>query len=105
MPAVPKRKHSKGRRDRRRSQDRLTAPILVPCPKCKAMKLPHYKCPNCGFYGSIDSSKPEKAETKPAAKKATASSAKSGAKSKAKTAKTVKSTKAKTTQKKNEATK
>lgn len=50
MPPHPKRKHSKGRRDRRRSQDALTATPVVPCANCGEMRLAHTVCPNCGFY-------------------------------------------------------
>ncbi len=50
MPAVPKRKTSKGRRDRRRSHHVLTLPAWVICPKCKEPMLPYHACPNCGAY-------------------------------------------------------
>lgn len=46
----PKRRHSKSRRDKRRTHDRLSLPSFVPCPQCRQMKLPHHICPNCGFY-------------------------------------------------------
>jgi len=48
--AVPKRKMSKSRRDKRRANWKLTAPHLVPCPQCHQPKLPHHVCPNCGYY-------------------------------------------------------
>ena len=50
MPPHPKRKHSKGRRDRRRSQDALAASNLVACSNCGSMRMPHTVCPKCGFY-------------------------------------------------------
>lgn len=50
MPPLPKRKLSKGRRDRRRSQDALTSVGLVQCSNCGEMRLPHTVCPNCGHY-------------------------------------------------------
>jgi large subunit ribosomal protein L32 len=50
MPPHPKRKLSKGRRDRRRSQDALQARNLVACSNCGSMRLPHKVCSNCGFY-------------------------------------------------------
>jgi large subunit ribosomal protein L32 len=50
MGPLPKRKHSKGRRDRRRSQDALVATNLVQCRNCGEMRLPHSVCPNCGHY-------------------------------------------------------
>lgn len=49
--AVPKRKHSKARRDKRRSNVwKLEAPTLMKCPKCGEFKLPHRVCKACGFY-------------------------------------------------------
>ncbi|MBN1618701.1 50S ribosomal protein L32 [Candidatus Dojkabacteria bacterium] len=53
MGALPKRKISKARRDRRRSQDKLKIPAMSICPKCKEVKRPHFKCPNCGHYGTL----------------------------------------------------
>ena len=40
MTPHPKRKHSKGRRDRRRTHDALTLPHLIACPNCKNMRPP-----------------------------------------------------------------
>jgi large subunit ribosomal protein L32 len=48
--ALPKRKTSKGRRDRRRSHLALPANQLVPCPQCHELRLPHHVCPSCGSY-------------------------------------------------------
>lgn len=50
MVPQPKRKLSKGRRDRRRSQDALQALNLVQCSNCGEMRLPHTVCPSCGQY-------------------------------------------------------
>lgn len=50
MAPQPKRKHSKGRRDRRRSQDALQAINLIQCSNCGEMRLPHTVCSNCGHY-------------------------------------------------------
>ncbi len=50
MGALPKRKTSKGRRDRRRSQDKLKPIALVECDTCGEMKRPHTMCGNCGTY-------------------------------------------------------
>jgi large subunit ribosomal protein L32 len=50
MVPQPKRKLSKGRRDRRRAQDALQAINLVQCSNCGEMRLPHTVCPNCGQY-------------------------------------------------------
>lgn len=49
--AVPKRKVSKARRDKRRSSVwKLDAPSLSKCTQCGDLKMPHRVCPNCGFY-------------------------------------------------------
>ncbi len=50
MTPLPKRKTSKGRRDRRRTHDALTARKLVYCTNCGEMRLPHHVCPYCGHY-------------------------------------------------------
>ncbi|HKI58730.1 MAG TPA: 50S ribosomal protein L32 [Trueperaceae bacterium] len=47
---VPKKRTSSSRRDKRRSHHALTAPNLVECPQCKAMKPQHVVCPECGSY-------------------------------------------------------
>ena len=49
MTPLPKRKVSKGRRDRRRAHDALKARNLVACPNCGEMRLPHHVCPSCGY--------------------------------------------------------
>ena len=48
--AVPKRRTSKAKRDKRRSHDSLTPPGMSVCPQCNAPKLPHRVCPSCGSY-------------------------------------------------------
>lgn len=50
MVPLPKRKLSKGRRDRRRAHDALQATTLVQCSQCGEMRLPHTVCPHCGYY-------------------------------------------------------
>jgi large subunit ribosomal protein L32 len=50
MGPLPKRKISKGRRNRRRAHDAIGTPNLVQCPNCKALRLPHRVCPACGHY-------------------------------------------------------
>ena len=50
--AVPKRKTSKARRDKRRNNLwKLTAPTLVKCANCGEYKRPHRLCAVCGYYG------------------------------------------------------
>ncbi|MGQ9628196.1 MAG: 50S ribosomal protein L32 [Anaerolineae bacterium] len=53
MGALPKRKVSKGRRDRRRSHHALKAPSLVLCPQCRTPRLPHRVCLSCGSYKGV----------------------------------------------------
>ena len=48
--AVPKRKTSKARRDKRRATHRLSAPILSTCPQCHRPVRSHHVCRHCGPY-------------------------------------------------------
>ena len=49
--AVPKRRVSKARRDKRRSNVwKLPLPGFSKCPQCGELKLSHRVCGNCGFY-------------------------------------------------------
>ena len=48
--AVPKRRHSKTRRDKRRTNWKLAVPALSNCPQCGATKRPHHVCAQCGHY-------------------------------------------------------
>lgn len=49
--AVPKRKTSKARKNKRRSNVwKLQAPALAKCSHCGASKAPHRVCGNCGYY-------------------------------------------------------
>jgi large subunit ribosomal protein L32 len=50
MTPHPKRKHSQGRRDRRRAHDALVPINLVTCSNCGEVRPPHTVCPNCGHY-------------------------------------------------------
>ena len=68
--AVPKRKVSKARRDKRRSSVwKLGAPALTECPQCHAMKAPHKACPECGYVNAELSVKDGKITVKAAAAK------------------------------------
>ena len=50
--AVPKRKVSKARRDKRRSSTwKLELPGMAKCPKCGEYVLSHRVCRHCGSYG------------------------------------------------------
>lgn len=54
MGALPKRKVSRIRRDRRRAHYlRLKMPHLVPCPQCNNLRLAHHVCLNCGTYNGV----------------------------------------------------
>ena len=47
----PKRKHSKARRDKRRSANsKVYGANLAICPQCKKARLPHRACQFCGYY-------------------------------------------------------
>jgi large subunit ribosomal protein L32 len=49
--AVPKKKVSKARRDKRRSSVwKLDAPALSRCTQCGEWKMPHRVCSACGYY-------------------------------------------------------
>lgn len=57
----PRRRHSKTRRDKRRTHDALTIPGLVECPNCKEKKQAHRVCPSCGQYDGREVVKVEEA--------------------------------------------
>ncbi len=48
--ANPKHKISRQRGRKRRTHQGLTATQSVPCRQCRAPKLPHRVCHNCGTY-------------------------------------------------------
>ena len=48
--AVPKRRTSKTRKNKRRSYMRLSMPGMVECPNCGEAKLAHRVCKECGSY-------------------------------------------------------
>jgi len=48
--AVPKKRTTKSRRDKRRLHIFLKKPTLSKCAKCGHLVLPHTVCPNCGYY-------------------------------------------------------
>jgi large subunit ribosomal protein L32 len=64
----PKRKHTRSRRDSRRSQNwKLERPSLSPCPNpdCKKMRPAHTVCPHCGFYKGRIAVMPKVEKAKP----------------------------------------
>ncbi|HJO30335.1 MAG TPA: 50S ribosomal protein L32 [Acidobacteriota bacterium] len=48
--ALPKKRHSRARRDRRRANDGLSVPGRSKCSNCDRDKTPHRVCPHCGYY-------------------------------------------------------
>ncbi|MCP4689161.1 MAG: 50S ribosomal protein L32 [Desulfobacterales bacterium] len=52
--AVPKRRTSKSRRDKRRTHQKIDGPTLTECPQCGEPRLPHHACPECGYYKDRD---------------------------------------------------
>ncbi len=48
--ALPKKKTSKARRNKRRAHWKLSAPEIVACPQCGEPKLSHHICKHCGYY-------------------------------------------------------
>ena len=49
--AVPKRKHSQARKNKRRSNVwKLEMPAFSKCTQCGQLKAPHMVCPHCGYY-------------------------------------------------------
>ncbi|SDN24625.1 50S ribosomal protein L32 [Alkalicoccus daliensis] len=52
--AVPFRKTSKTRKNKRRTHIKLRVPGMVECPECGEMKLSHRVCKACGTYKGRD---------------------------------------------------
>ncbi len=48
--ALPKRRHSKTRRDKKRTHKKLKEPTLSKCSQCGKPKLSHRVCLSCGYY-------------------------------------------------------
>ena len=48
--AVPKRRTSKSRRDKRRTHKKLIAVNALSCPNCGQPVLSHRVCRHCGHY-------------------------------------------------------
>ena len=49
--ALPKQKTSPGRRNKRRSHQRINMKSLGACKNCGAIHVSHHICDTCGFYG------------------------------------------------------
>jgi large subunit ribosomal protein L32 len=52
--AVPKRKHSRSRRDKKRANWKLKTKAMAKCNHCMQPIIPHRICPNCGYYGGVE---------------------------------------------------
>lgn len=52
--AVPKRRTSSTRRDKRRSHLAIVLVKPVTCTHCKQPKMAHRICPNCGYYAGVE---------------------------------------------------
>ena len=50
MGAVPRKKLTRARKGRRIASYRLSPLYPALCSRCRAAKLPHVVCPQCGFY-------------------------------------------------------
>jgi large subunit ribosomal protein L32 len=48
--SVPKQRHTKQRRDRKRKRFAIKPKETQKCSKCGSLKLSHQVCPNCGYY-------------------------------------------------------
>lgn len=48
--AVPKRKKSKSKRNKRRIHQKVAVPNRINCHQCGDAMLSHHACPNCGTY-------------------------------------------------------
>jgi len=57
--AVPKKRTSKMKRDKRRTHDKISPTRSVECPQCSEPKLHHRVCKSCGYYRGVDVIPPE----------------------------------------------
>ena len=48
--AVPKKRTSSARRDKRRATHKIGTPALKRCPRCHSPQRPHRVCQVCGTY-------------------------------------------------------
>lgn len=48
--AVPKRRTSTTRKNKRRTHKKLAVPGMIECDNCGEYKLSHRVCPECGTY-------------------------------------------------------
>lgn len=48
--SVPKQRHTKGRRNRRRANIKINPKKFITCSQCKKNIKRHSACPYCGYY-------------------------------------------------------
>lgn len=48
--AVPKRRTSKARKNKRRTHFKLEVPGMSACTECGELRKSHHVCPSCGKY-------------------------------------------------------
>lgn len=63
--AVPKKKQSHSRTNKRRSTHKAAAPTYNECPQCHSPRLPHRVCPQCGYYAGREAVKPAAPKEQP----------------------------------------
>ena len=59
MPHEPKRRHSTGRKGKRRASIKLAVVGLIACPNCQRMTVAHKVCKFCGYYKGVQVVKKE----------------------------------------------
>jgi len=57
--AVPKKRTSRARRDKRRATHAPSITHTNSCPRCHSPRLPHRVCPTCGTYAGREIVSPE----------------------------------------------
>lgn len=53
MGPLPKKRHSRSRRNKRRSHDALSLKQLAKCETCGAYHVAHHVCMKCGSYRGV----------------------------------------------------
>jgi large subunit ribosomal protein L32 len=51
--ALPKKRHTSQRRDKRRTHIKLSMPPVSSCPQCGKPRLAHRICAYCGYYKGV----------------------------------------------------
>jgi large subunit ribosomal protein L32 len=59
--AVPKRRTSVSKRNKRRAHDALAAPHVISCPQCGERTMRHRVCAHCGTYRGRQVTQPKEA--------------------------------------------